>query len=78
MIQSVTIGGTINLGNYESLRLDVSADSPEEAFSALRRCLNNCALAGSLEHGLIDHWISRTLGNDGELTSLQMTMAEVV
>lgn len=31
MIRSVTIGATINVGNYESLRIEVTADTAEEA-----------------------------------------------
>ncbi len=64
MIQSVTLGGTINLGNYESLRLEVCADTPEEAISGLRNSLTRCTIPGSVESGLIDHWISRVLGNN--------------
>lgn len=66
MISSITIGGTINLGNYESLRLDVCADTPEEAVSALRNSLKRCTIPGSAESGLIDHWVSRVLGPEVE------------
>lgn len=66
MIQSVTIGGTINLGNYESLRLDVCADSAEEARTYLRECLKMCALDGSTEQDLIKTWVNRVIGSDME------------
>lgn len=66
MIQSVTIGGTINLGNYESLRLDVCADTPEEAIQSLRSCLKQCAMSGSIEQDLINQWSKRVLGDETE------------
>jgi hypothetical protein len=62
MIQSVTIGGTINLGNYESLRLDVCADTAGEALNALRDCLKGYAMSGSPEEELIKCWGKRVLG----------------
>jgi len=76
MIQSVTIGGTINLENYESLRLDVCADTPEEAISTLRQCLIGCAIPGSVEYALINRWISRVLGT--EIPRLQPPTIEAV
>ena len=66
MIQSVTIGGTINLGNYESLRLDVCADSVEEARAHLRECLKTCAMEGSPEQDLINLWVNRVIGSDNK------------
>ena len=66
MIQSVTIGGTINLGNYESLRLDVCADTSEEAIQSLRDCLKRCAMSGSIEQDLINQWSKRVLGDETE------------
>jgi len=64
MTQSVTIGGTINLGNYESLRLDVCADTSEEALQSLHDCLKKFAIPGSMEQDLISNWCMRVLGGD--------------
>jgi hypothetical protein len=62
MINSITIGGTINIGNYESLRVEVSADSAKEAISALKNCLSSCALPGGNTQDLIKLWTDRALG----------------
>lgn len=64
MIQSVTVGGTINLGNYESFRLEVTADTQNEALSAIRDCLRTISPGPSVTHDLFNAWAHRTIGKE--------------
>ena len=64
MIQSVTVGGTINLGNYESFRLEVTADTQNEALSGIRECLRSLSPEPSITRDLINAWTHRTIGKE--------------
>lgn len=61
MIQSVTIGATINVANYESLRIEVTADTAEEAKAEVIRVARDSGNGATLD--LIEKYIRRIGGS---------------
>ena len=60
MIRSVTIGATINVGNYESLRIEVTADTAEEAKAEVVRVARESGNGATLD--LISKYLIRIGG----------------
>lgn len=60
MIRSVTIGATINIANYESLRIEVTADTAEEAKAEVVRVARESGNGATLD--LIEKYVRRIGG----------------
>ena len=61
MIRSVTIGATINIANYESMRIEVTADTAEEAKAEVVRIARESA-GNSATLDLIEKYVQRIGG----------------
>lgn len=60
MIRSVTIGAVINIANYESLRIEVTADTAEEAKAEIVRIARESGTGTTLD--LIEKYVRRIGG----------------
>ena len=61
MIRSVTIGAVINIANYESLRIEVTSDTAEEAKAEVVRVARESA-GNSATLDLIEKYVRRIGG----------------
>ena len=60
-IQTVTLTATINVANYESLRIEVCADTAEEARAQLVEIAKTCGTTDATGD-LIERYIRRVFG----------------